>query len=250
MREMLVSVRRIRVALSKRWRGSLINRDESDNQPFRNRSELPKSRVIPAGAPIVLARWPELSAIQTRLMMTDRKVLVSGPVGAGKTTAIGSVSEGQIYTEAAWSEPTIGAKSATTVALDHGTVQLSDNVRAVLFGTPGQRRFEYMWEILAVGAEALVILIPNHRAEPLADLITFYERFRRLLPDTPIAVGVTNTDVCDRTTLSDYRRTLAMLEPGVAVPVTAIDARRSGDVAELVRMALRISSQPIVAAAS
>ena len=42
-------------------------------------------------------------------------------------------------------------KSQTTVAMDFGRITIDDELILYLFGTPGQRRFDFMWEILSEG---------------------------------------------------------------------------------------------------
>lgn len=89
--------------------------------------------------------------------MTPLKIVISGPVGAGKTTFIRAVSETEVVSTEEISSEQIG-KTHTTVALDFGQIGLGDYVLH-LFGTPGQTRFDYMWDILSEGALGLIVLV-------------------------------------------------------------------------------------------
>ncbi|MGH8087570.1 MAG: GTP-binding protein, partial [Stenotrophomonas sp.] len=81
--------------------------------------------------------------------MTPIKFVVSGPVGAGKTTFIRTISQVEVVSTEEKSTEEIG-KTHTTVALDFGQMNLGDHVLH-LFGTPGQTRFDYMWDVLSEG---------------------------------------------------------------------------------------------------
>jgi len=57
--------------------------------------------------------------------MSQYKIIFTGPVGAGKTTAINSISDSPpIKTDAAASDMTKSRKAATTVAMDYGIMNL------------------------------------------------------------------------------------------------------------------------------
>lgn len=93
------------------------------------------------------------------------KIVIAGPVGAGKTTLIGTVSEVTVLDTDVVASEDIG-KPTTTVALDHGVVTLGDT-RLHLFGTPGQERFDFVWELLAEGALGVVVLLRADKPEQL-----------------------------------------------------------------------------------
>lgn len=166
--------------------------------------------------------------------MIQHKIVLSGPVGAGKSTAVRALSEGSVLaTDVIASNIPDDVKDFTTVALDHGVFDLDNGDRVYLFGTPGQDRFDYMWEILAEGATGLVLLTSNRSADPLSELRSFLRVFAPFVHRTNTVVGVTHTDLSPWPSMEDYRRTL--VELGLTgEQVWAVDARRSEDIRRLV----------------
>ncbi len=169
--------------------------------------------------------------------MTYRKLIFTGPVGAGKTTAIASISDQPpVRTDAAASDLTALRKSATTVALDYGVLHLPDGGKLHLYGTPGQERFDFMWDILTEGGIGLILLIDNDRADPLHDLRRFLHRFQSFIAATGLALGVTCMDLRAHPSLESYH--LELVQLGFRAPVLEVDARRRTDVSLLIQALL------------
>ena len=102
--------------------------------------------------------------------MNEYKILFTGAMGAGKTTAISAVSETPpVVTDVHNSDLSV-AKARTTVGLDFGQFTLDNGDRIRLFGTPGQTRFDFLWKILSKNALGIIILTDNSSRDPLADL--------------------------------------------------------------------------------
>ncbi len=169
--------------------------------------------------------------------MSQFKIIFTGPVGAGKTTAINSISDvPPIKTDAVASDMTKNRKSATTVAMDYGVMNLDEGEKIHLYGTPGQERFDFMWEILTTGGIGLVLLLDNTRADPFQDMKFFLDSFDDFIHKTSVAIGVTQMDLCNRPTIEDYH--LQLKGYSKKPPIFAIDAREKNDVSLLVQALL------------
>jgi len=169
--------------------------------------------------------------------MSQYKIIFTGPVGAGKTTAIQSISDvPPVKTDAAASDMTKSRKSATTVAMDYGIMNLDDGEKIHLYGTPGQERFDFMWDILTVGGIGLILLLDNTRSDPFQDMKFFLDSFGNFISDTSVAVGVTQMDLNSKPTIADYHMQLEGI--GLNPAVFSVDARVKQDVSLLVQSLL------------
>ncbi|WP_304956612.1 GTP-binding protein [endosymbiont of Lamellibrachia barhami] len=119
-------------------------------------------------------------------MKKDLKIIFTGPVGAGKTTAINVISDTDtISTNESSTDEFRYRKNTTTVAMDYGIINMVDSKRVHLYGTPGQARFDFMWDILIQGGMGLVLLVDNARPDPLEDMQFFSAAIRGLHPTYP-----------------------------------------------------------------
>ncbi|HHJ16669.1 MAG TPA: GTP-binding protein [Gammaproteobacteria bacterium] len=176
--------------------------------------------------------------------MANYKIIFTGPVGAGKTTAIASISDvPPVSTDATASDMTRKRKNATTVAMDYGVLKLDKGDALHLYGTPGQERFDFMWDILTEGGIGLVLLLDNSRNNPFQDLQFFLRTFEDFIGRTGVAIGVTQMDIKAQPTIRDYRQEL--MTNGLKPPVFAVDARTHNDVSLLVQ-ALLFSMDPVL----
>jgi uncharacterized protein len=166
----------------------------------------------------------------------EHKFLFTGTMGAGKTTAIAAVSEiPPIVTDVTNTDTTV-AKARTTVGLDYGELTLEGGEKLKLYGTPGQERFAFMWDILARGALGLVILIDNSRPDPIADFKIYLTGFAKSLPTLPFVVGVGRTNAHPKPSIDDFADVLARSK--LIAPVLAVDVRERQDVLLLVDVLL------------
>lgn len=177
------------------------------------------------------------------------KILIAGGFGAGKTTMVGSISEVRpLRTEEELSEPGarydpldgVQDKSTTTVAMDFGRITISEDLVVYLFGTPGQKRFWFMWDELAYGALGAVVLADTRRLADCFGSIDYFER-----SGLPFVVAVNCFDDARRYPVRTVRTALSL---NAEVPVLLCDARQresSRDVlVSLVEHALTRLSNP------
>jgi signal recognition particle receptor subunit beta len=164
------------------------------------------------------------------------KFVFTGSVGAGKTCAITAISEiDPITTDVKSSEmEVLKHKKTTTVAMDYGYITLDQGERLYLYGTPGQRRFDFMCHILTKGALGLVILIDNSHEDPLSELDYYLNLNAAFLLENPAIIGVTHFDIKNTPQIEDYYA--ALDERGDAWPVIRVDAREKGDVRILLQV--------------
>ena len=169
-------------------------------------------------------------------MTTDHKLLFTGTMGAGKTTAIATISEvAPMYTEVRNNDRSV-AKATTTVGMDYGEVTLDNGARLRLYGTPGQQRFDFMWSILSQGALGLVVLIDNSRPDPLDDLDIYLTGFSELIADTACVIGVGRMNTHPQPALDEHAARAQ--RHGVICPVIAADAINPNDVMRLLNLLL------------
>lgn len=159
----------------------------------------------------------------------EHKIIFAGPVGAGKTTAISTISDIHVVqTEAKASDEVALQKVHTTVAMDYGTLAIDNNAKIHLYGTPGQSRFSFMWDILTVGGLGLVLLIDNTSMDPFDDLEFYLKSFERFIDKTAVVIGVTRMEEKPRPGLYSYYTKLKTLN--ISAPVFEVDAREKADI--------------------
>ena len=159
----------------------------------------------------------------------EHKIIFTGPVGAGKTTAISSISDIPVVkTEANATDDVVLRKANTTVAMDYGILNLDEGAKVHLYGTPGQERFSFMWDILTIGGVGLVLMIDNGRDDPIADMEFFLAAFKPFIDKNGVVIGITRMDESPRPGLYTFQKKLQELN--IKVPVFEVDARQRQDV--------------------
>jgi hypothetical protein len=155
--------------------------------------------------------------------MQTVKMVVTGPFNAGKTEFIQSVSEIDVVsTERKISSEAEKVKNATTVAMDFGRITVDDNLVLYLFGTPGQRRFDFMWEILSEGMLGFIVMVDSTRPETFREARNILETFRAYAP-TPYVVAANKQDKEDSWDIDDMRIALRLDKKVKILPCVATD---------------------------
>lgn len=153
--------------------------------------------------------------------MQTVKIVVTGPFSAGKTQFIQTISEIEVVaTEKKISRPEERIKDQTTVAMDFGRISVADDLVLYLFGTPGQRRFDFMWEILAEGMLGFVVLIDSVKPETFREARSILDTFRAYAP-VPYVVAANKQDLEDAWSPEDLRIALRIPKEVKVIPCVA-----------------------------
>ena len=151
------------------------------------------------------------------------KVVVTGPFAAGKTTLIRTISEITVLsTERGITDSTRKRKAETTVAMDFGRITIDRDLVLYLFGTPGQDRFDFMWEILGEGMLGYILLIDSTQEDSLDEAVGILAAFRKMAR-VPFVVALNRSAGMDPQDEERVREVLALDEDTPVVPCDATD---------------------------
>lgn len=155
--------------------------------------------------------------------MQTVKMVVTGPFSAGKTEFIQTVSEIDVVsTERKITSEAEKIKESTTVAMDFGRITVDESLVLYLFGTPGQKRFDFMWEILSEGMLGFIVIVDSSRPETFREARSILETFRAYAP-TPYVVAANKQDRPDAWDIEDMRIALRLDPKLKLLPCVALN---------------------------
>jgi small GTP-binding protein len=156
--------------------------------------------------------------------MQTVKMVITGPFSSGKTQFIRTISEIDVVStdRKVTSDSERVKKEETTVAMDFGRITVDEDLVLYLFGTPGQKRFDFMWEILSEGMLGFIVLIDSARPETFREARSILEIFRGYAP-TPYVVAANKQDLPDAWEAEDLRIALKIDPKVKVVPCVARD---------------------------
>ena len=175
---------------------------------------------------MVSAQSAEVGGPTRRRPPLPVKLVIAGGFGVGKTTTVGSISEiSPLTTEADMTSAAAGiddaskvpGKRTTTVAMDFGCITIDESLKLYLFGTPGQDRFGFMWDDLAIGAIGALVIVDSRRLDDCYPAVDYFERL-----GLPFVIAVNRFDGAVAHDLPSIRWALAVDD---AVPLMTFDAR-------------------------
>lgn len=171
------------------------------------------------------------------------RLVVTGPVGAGKSTFIRSVSEIEVVdTDRRATDETLMLKKKTTVAFDFGRLQFGTDMALHLYGTPGQSRFDFMWDILIRKAHAYILLVAAHRPREFRDarrILTFMKHRSQV----PMIIGLTHTDCEGAWDAENVAIALGYVTSSSSPPIVTVDPNQDTSVAQAVISLVQHSMQ-------
>ena len=153
--------------------------------------------------------------------MQTVKMVVTGPFNSGKTSFIGTVSEiPVVHTERKITNETRSVKEQTTVAMDFGRITIDNDLALYLFGTPGQKRFDFMWEILSEGMLGFIVMVDSARPETFREARRILDTFRGYSP-TPYVIAANKQDDADAWPAEDLKIALGLGQDVLVLPCIA-----------------------------
>ncbi|HDJ89976.1 MAG TPA: GTP-binding protein, partial [Thermoprotei archaeon] len=123
------------------------------------------------------------------------KILITGPFNSGKTTLINTLCRYTLSSDMRVSS--IGEdqlKKTTTVALDYG-IYYDSSYKLYLYGTPGQRRFRFMYDVLAKGMKGYIVLVDSSDIVSIINGKYILQYFKEKYPEVPYLIGANKMDL-------------------------------------------------------
>jgi uncharacterized protein len=166
--------------------------------------------------------------------MEIMRLVVAGPVGVGKSTFIRSVSEIEVVdTDRQATDETALLKQKTTVAFDFGKLQFGSDMAMHLYGTPGQERFDFIWDMLIRKAHAYILLVSAHRPNEFryARRVAAYMDQRAKIP---MIIGLTHTDCPGAWSEENVALALGYVDEKSQPPIISLNPTQTASVGQAV----------------
>ena len=153
-------------------------------------------------------------------MADTYKVIVTGPFNSGKTQFIKTISDIEVVsTERRITTEDRGIKAETTVAMDYGRVKLDEKV-IHMNGTPGQVRFDFMWEILSSEMNGFIVLVDSADRPSFREVSELVETFQGF-QSVPYLVVANKSDLPNAASLGELRRSADLDDAVTLMPCVA-----------------------------
>ncbi|HEY9598983.1 MAG TPA: ATP/GTP-binding protein [Cyanophyceae cyanobacterium] len=167
--------------------------------------------------------------------METLRVVVTGTVGAGKSTFVRTASEIEVIeVERMATDETLALKQNTTVAFDFGRLAIGSKMDLHIYGTPGQARFDFMWDILIKGAHAYILLVAAHRPSGLHyahEILSFMNQRVQV----PMMIGLTHMDCAGALSPEEVLKNLGQTNPQTRPKVVIVNPNERASVVEALR---------------
>lgn len=169
------------------------------------------------------------------------KLVLAGPVGAGKTTAIRAIADSEpISTEMPMTDVRMGDKTTTTVAFDFASIMLDDGTPLMVYGLPGQEHFSFMRPIVMDGAIGVLLVLNATQGDVGAICEHWLSALYAIDPQLAVVIGITHSERLPGFSMGAVRS--AIRRCGRVIPAFTFDARDRAQAMHLVR-ALLLSAQ-------
>lgn len=166
--------------------------------------------------------------------MEIMRLVITGPVGAGKSTFIRTISEiTPVDTDRRATDETQLFKAKTTVALDFGRLQFNHNMALHLYGTPGQARFDFMWDILIRKAHGYMLLVAANKPGEFLNARRIIN-FMNQRVNIPMVIGLTHCDCSGAWPVDNMALALGFVNEAKRPPIVVVNATKKGSVAQSV----------------
>lgn len=167
--------------------------------------------------------------------MESLRVVVTGTVGAGKSTFVRTASEIEVVeVERIATDEASLLKKNTTVAFDFGRLAIGSHMDLHIYGTPGQARFDFMWDILIKGAHAYILLVAANRPSGFhyaREILSFMNQRVQV----PMMIGLTHMDCVGALPPEDVLKNLGQTNPQTCPKVVIVNPNEQASVVEALR---------------